>query len=98
MDVQGKKQRLPARTPEATERRMINLAVGLAEKQLEEGTASSQVITHFLKLATERDRLERDRIRSDLRLNEAKIHQIESADEIKILMNEAIDAMRSYGG
>ena len=47
----------PAKTPEGRENQLISLAVNLAEKQLQEGTASSQVITHFLKLGTERERL-----------------------------------------
>ena len=42
----------PALTPEARENQMISLAVDLAEKQLMEGTASSQVITHYLKLGS----------------------------------------------
>ena len=49
----------PAMTPEARENQMIALAVDLAEKQLREGTASSQVITHFLKLASSTERLEK---------------------------------------
>lgn len=41
------RSRRPALTPDARENQMISLAVDLAERQLEEGTASSQVITHF---------------------------------------------------
>ena len=40
----------PALSPEARENQLIDLAVNLAEQQLLDGTASSQVITHFLKL------------------------------------------------
>ena len=46
----------PATTPEGRENEMVSLAIDLAEKQIREGTASSQVITHFLKLV----RLESD--------------------------------------
>ena len=48
----GKRTIRPALTPESRENQMIALAIDLAEKQLQEGTASSQVITHFLKLGT----------------------------------------------
>ena len=51
----------PALTPEARENQMISLAVDLAGKQLQEGTASSQVITHFLKLGSTKQQLEKQR-------------------------------------
>ena len=50
----------PALTPEARENQLISLAVDLAEKQLQEGTASSQVITHYLKLGSTKERIERE--------------------------------------
>lgn len=43
---------MPATTPEARENQLIALAVDLAEKQMREGTASAQVITHYLKLGS----------------------------------------------
>ena len=58
----GKIRRRPATTPEARENQMINLAIDLAEKQLMEGTASSQVMTHFLKLATTKEKLEKEKL------------------------------------
>lgn len=88
----------PAITPEARENQMISLAVDLAEQQLREGTASSQVITHFLKLATVREKLERERLAEENRLLKAKTKAIESSEEIKVLYEEAIVAMRRYGG
>ncbi len=42
----------PATTPEEREKQVINYAYELAEKQMLAGTASSQVITHFLKRST----------------------------------------------
>lgn len=88
----------PALTPEARENQMISLAVDLAEEQLRNGTASSQVITHFLKLATVREKLERERLEEENRLLKAKTKAIESAEEIKTLYEEAIVAMRKYSG
>ena len=52
--------RRPALTPEARENQLISLAVDLAEKQLQEGTASSQVITHYLKLGSTKERIEKE--------------------------------------
>lgn len=93
----GKKIR-PALTPEARENQMIALAVDLAEKQLMEGTASSQVITHFLKLATSRERLEREKLEKENELLRAKTEAIESAKRVEELYSDALKAMRNYRG
>ncbi len=88
----------PAITPEGQEARMITLAVDLAEQQLREGTASSQIITHYLKLATERERLEREKLRGDIELTKAKTEATQSAKRIEEMYSEAIKSMRSYTG
>lgn len=93
----GKRIR-PALTPDARENQMIALAVDLAEKQLIEGTASSQVITHFLKLATSRERLEREKLEKENELLRAKTEAIESAKRVEELYSDALRAMRSYRG
>lgn len=87
-----------ARTPEGVEGQLISLAVNLAAKKLRDGTASSQLITHFLKLATERERLENERLRTELKVSEAKIKHMEAQDTSKELYEEAIRAFRSYSG
>lgn len=88
----------PALTPEARENQLISLAVDLAERQLREGTASSQVITHYLKLAGERERLERERLAEENKLLKAKTKALEDQGEYKQLVAEAIAAMRNYKG
>lgn len=93
-----KKRRPPARTPEDRERQLISLAVDLAEQQLSSGTASAQVITHYLKLATEREKAEVARIKNDNRLTDAKIDQMASAHRQEELYDKAIKAMREYSG
>lgn len=97
----NKKQRRklpPAKTPEQRENQLINLAIDLVERQLLDGSATSQVITHFLKLATTREKLENEKLRSDLRVAEAKIKQIESAEDMKVIYENALAAMKSYSG
>ena len=64
------RRRPPAKTPEARENQLVSLAVDLAERQLLDGTASAQVITHYLKLATEREKLGGDLAGSDGRLED----------------------------
>ena len=88
----------PALTPEARENQMISLAVDLAERQLQEGTASSQVITHYLKLGSMRERLEREKLEEENKLLKAITEQIQSMKRVEELYEEAIKAMRNYGG
>ena len=88
----------PALTPEARENQMISLADDLAEKQLQEGTASSQVITHYLKLGSMRERLEREKLAEENKLLRAKTKSIEEAADMKDLYVNAIKAMARYSG
>ena len=88
----------PARTPEGRENQLINLAVDLAEKKLRDGTASSQIITLLLNLATTKTQLELKRVESDILLKEAKVREIQSGEEMKELYQNAIAAMREYRG
>lgn len=88
----------PAKTPEGRENQLISAAIDLAEKQLLEGTASSQVITHFLKLGTEKERLEREKLEQENMLIKEKINAIQSAERIEQLYSDAIAAMKKYGG
>ena len=88
----------PALTPEARENQMIALAMDAAEEQLMNGTASSQVITHFLKLATAKAQLEKEKLELENKLIEAKTEAIGSQKEIKELYENALKAMRNYSG
>lgn len=88
----------PALSPEARENQMISLAVDLAEKQLQEGTASSQVITHFLKLGTTKAQLEKEKLAKENALLTAKTESLQSERRIEELYTNAINAMRRYGG
>lgn len=95
---QGHRPRRPATTPDGREQQLISLASDLAEKQLIEGTASSQVMTHYLKLGTSRERLEQERLARENLLLEAKADQLASGKRIEELYGQALDAMRTYSG
>lgn len=84
------------KTPVARENQMIALAIDLAEKQMTEGTASAQVISHYLKLGSTREQKEQARIDGEIRLQEAKIEQMEQGSRLEELIGEALNAMRSY--
>jgi hypothetical protein len=74
------------------------LATDLAERQLEEGSASAQVITHYLKLGSSRERLEQERIEQENQLLAAKTNSLANQATVEQLYKEALDAMRSYSG
>ena len=92
------KKRPPAMTPEAKEKELIGLAVDLAEKKLRDGTAPTQVIVHYLKLANERNELELDLLERKTQLIGAQIESLETAKHIEELYENAIEAMRIYSG
>ena len=95
---ESKEMMRPALTPEARENQLISLAVDLAEKQLRDGTASSQVITHYLKLGSTKERIEKEILEKQKELIEAKTQNLQSAKRVEELYAKALDAMRNYGG
>ena len=88
----------PATTPEGRENQLVSLAVDLAEKQLRAGTASAQVITHYLKLGTSREQLEQERLKRENLLLAAKAEQIANAQKMEELYINALSAMKRYQG
>lgn len=92
------KKNRPAISPEARENQLISLAVDLAEQQLRDGTASSQVITHYLKLGTTRERLEKEKLEEENKLLKAKTENLQSQKRVEDLYTKALNAMRKYAG
>jgi hypothetical protein len=91
-------RRPSATTPESRENQLISLAVDRAQRQLEDGTASAQVITHYLKLGSSREKLEQERLAQEVSLLQAKRENMASAARVEELYGAAIDAMRAYAG
>ena len=92
------RRRPPAMTIEARESQLVALAVDLAEKQLVKGTASSQVITHYLKLGSTKERLEKEILEHQKDLLIAKTESIQSGKKVEELYKNALKAMRTYSG
>lgn len=88
----------PAYTPEARESQMAALAMDLVEQRLRDGTASSQETTHFLKLVSSKAKLEQERLRLENELVAAKTKALANVEEVKVLYENAIKAMRMYAG
>lgn len=90
--------RRTATTPEGRENQIVALAFDLVEKRIREGTATSQEVTHFLKLGSSRERLEQERLGHENELLVVKREAIESQKRMEAMYSEALDAMRSYSG
>ena len=88
----------PALTPEAREGQLISLAVDLAEQQLRDGTASSQLLTHYLRLGSSEQRLRNEKLEEENKLLRAKTKALEDAADMKELYSKAIKAMALYSG
>lgn len=93
-----RRRRRPATSPEARENELVSYAADLAEEQILGGTASSQVITHFLKLGSSREKLEQARLKHENELLQVKKEAMEGQKRVEELYMAALDAMRSYSG
>lgn len=96
--VKDKKSAPPARTLEAREDQLISLAVDMAEEQLRNKTASAQVLTHYLKLATVKTQLEKEKLENENLLLRAKTDTLKSQQKTEELYANALKAMREYSG
>lgn len=94
----SKSRRPPATTPEERENQLIAQATDLASRQLADGTASAQVISHYLKLGSSREKLEQARMAMEVELLEAKKESMASTVRTEALMKDALNAFRSYSG
>lgn len=88
----------PAKTPEARENQLVAMAVDLAERQLRDGTATSQVITHFLKLGSTKEKIEKEILEKQKELITAKTEALKSQKRVEDLYANALNAMRRYSG
>lgn len=92
------KPKLPAPNPEIAEQRCIDASFSLALRQLEDGSASPSVITHFLKMGTEKTRLEREKLEKETALLKTREHAIRSAEQTEKIYADAVQAMKIYTG
>lgn len=86
------------RTSEARENRIISYAIDLAEKQIREGTVSSQVLTHYLRLGTMKEKLRLVELERKNELMQAKVEAIRNSQVNNERYAEAIEAMKRYSG
>lgn len=92
------RRRSPARTPEEAESILISKSLRLIEKQIDDGTASSQILSVYAKLGSSRERLEQERLRNENEVLRKKVETMEAAVDVKNLMQEALQAFKGYSG
>lgn len=92
------RRRSRARTLEGREAELTNAAYDLAEEQIRAGTASSQVVTHFLKMGSTRELVEQERLRGQIEVDRVKASQLQAQERMESLVVDALEAFRSYSG
>lgn len=92
------RKQAPAKSKEARQQQLENLAMNLAEEKLRDGTASSQIICHFLSLTTAKSELEQEKLKADTQLQKAKVEALDSQRKSEELYAKAIAAMKRYQG
>lgn len=97
-ETKSTRKQAPARSIEGREQQMVALAMDLAEKKLRDGTASNQLICHFLKYGSAQNQLERENIRADVDLKKAKVESIHAEKATAEMFTEAIQALKGYQG
>lgn len=92
------RRRSPAKTPEERESIMVSKSLNLIERQIDEGSISSTVLSIYAKAGTERDRLEKERLRNENAVLIKKLETMEAAVDVKNLMTDALNAFKGYSG
>lgn len=92
------RRRSPAKTPEEYESILVSKSLKLIERQIDDGSVSSTVLSIYAKAGTERDRLEKDRLRGENEVLRKKVESMEAAIDVKNLMEEALGAFKGYSG
>lgn len=92
------RRRTPARTPEERESLLISKSLDLIERQIDDGTASSQILSIYAKYGSQRERLEQERLRNENEVLRKKVETMEAAVDLKNLMEDALNAFKGYSG
>lgn len=96
-DPSRRRLKAPAVDPQEREKQLIALAVDDAERKIRSGKAPTAVLVHYLKLATAREALEKEKLRKEIALLESKKQLADSSMRMEELLKEAMAAMASYG-
>lgn len=98
MTTKKNRELRPATTAEAREEQLISAAMNLAERQILDGTASSQIISHFLKMGSPGEKLKREIQAEEKKMMIAKTEALRIEKKIEELYEKALSAMQIYSG
>lgn len=96
--TEQKRTRRRALSPEAREQQLISLAMDVAEEQMENGTASSQIITHYLKLGALKEQKELELVEAEIALKKARVESLQREERIEELFKDALNSFKVYSG
>ena len=96
LNVGSVKRGRPATTPQGRENQIISAAYDLAEQRILNGTASSQEIVHFLRMGSEKEKLERAKLVEENKLLKARTKAMEASTNIEQLLKDGLMALSGY--
>lgn len=85
-------------TREASERKMINLAIERAEEMLQRPDCPPSIVQHYLRLAASDFPLRKERLQRQNELYFAKKQAIEQQERSEQIAKDAVEAMMRYSG
>ena len=88
----------PSVNHEDREKELIAMAENLAVQRIMDGTASNQLLVHFLKENTVRARLEREKLEEEIKNIKAKTKAVETSGDLDAKYQEVLDTMKAYRG
>ena len=89
---------LRATTPEGRENELVDMAYNEVARRIANHEATSAELVHFLKMGSEKERLERSKIEAEMELQRAKTVAIEEGRSMEQIAKEALDAFKRYSG
>lgn len=87
-----------ATTPEGREQQLVALAVDVAEEMMRNGNAPAQIVTHYLKIGSTREKIELELKREEIEVAKMRRETMAAAARIESVYAEALSAMREYQG
>lgn len=91
-----KKTITPPINDEVLENKLVALAFKQAQAQMEDGTASSQIVTHFLRLGSIKAQIELEKLELENRLLEERIQAEKAGQQLNEMFGEVLAALKSY--
>lgn len=88
----------PSISPEVDKRRMRSLAMSNLINRLEDGTATSQMISLAMSISSEKEDMELEKLKNENALLVAKREALESQKASEEAFNEALEAFKQYSG